>query len=117
MRHGGQSVLDFDGVEEPLARVEEMHDNIESAAINGTKLILNKVYDLIGYNAISDDVLRNLVIARICQPGFSKDGKTSESKIILGLLVSAGGPISYAVFNGSKYEDRTMIPIIYDFKQ
>ena len=195
MRHGGQSVLDFDGVEESFARVDEMLDNIESAAINGTKLILNKVYDMVGFNAISDDVLRNLVIARICQPGskmataaylkayykedinhwqiyrymdklystqqeavqkisvahtmrilggriglmfydvtslyfetpsrddlrqpgFSKDGKTSESQIILGLLVSTGGyPLSYAVFNGSQYEGRTMIPIIDDFKQ
>ncbi len=44
------------------------------------------------------------------QPGFSKDGKTSKSQIILGLLVSAGGyPLSYAVFNGSQYEGRTMI--------
>ena len=195
MRHGGQSVLDFDGVEESFARVDEMLDNIESAAINGTKLILNRVYDMVGFNTITDDVLRNLVIARICQPGskmataaylkayykedinhwqiyrymdklystqqeavqkisvahtmrilggqiglmfydvtslyfetpsrddlrqpgFSKDGKTSESQIILGLLVSAGGyPLSYAVFNGSQYEGRTMIPIIDDFKQ
>ncbi len=118
MRHGGQSVLDFDGVEESFARVDEMLDNIESAAINGTKLILNRVYDKVGFNTITDDVLRNLVIARICQPGFSKDGKTSESQIILGLLVSAGGyPLSYAVFNGSQYEGRTMIPIIDDFKQ
>lgn len=37
--------------------------------INGTQLILNKVYDAVGFDAISDDVLRNLVIARICQPG------------------------------------------------
>ena len=195
MHHGGQSVLDFDGVEESFARVDEMLDSIESAAINGTQLILNKVYDLVGFDAIPDEVLRNLVIARICQPGskvataaylkayykedvnhwqiyrymdklyntqqeavqrvsvahtmkilggqiglmfydvtslyfetpsrddlrqpgFSKDGKTSESQIILGLLVSAGGyPLSYAVFNGSQYEGRTMIPIIDDFKQ
>lgn len=195
MRHGGQSVIDFEGVGESIARVDEMLDNIESAAINGTQLILNKVYDLVGFDAVSDDVLRNLAIARICQPGskmataaylkayykedinhwqiyrymdklyntqqeavqsvsvahtmrilggqiglmfydvtslyfetpsrdalrqpgFSKDGKTSESQIILGLLVSAGGyPLSYAVFNGSQYEGRTMIPIIDDFKQ
>ena len=35
--------------------------------------------DKIGFNAIGDDVLRN--------PGFSKDGKTSESQIVLGLLL------------------------------
>jgi hypothetical protein len=36
-------------------------------------------HDEIGFNAIGDDVLRN--------PGFSKDGKTSESQIVLGLLL------------------------------
>ena len=51
-------------------------------------------------------------------PGFSKDGKTSESQIILGLLVSDGGyPLSYSIFNGSQYEVYTMIPIIDDFVQ
>lgn len=51
-------------------------------------------------------------------PGFSKDGKTSESQIVLGLLVSEGGyPLSYSIFNGKQYEGRTMIPIIDDFVQ
>ena len=50
--------------------------------------------------------------------GFSKDGKTAESQIILGLLVSADGyPLSYSIFNGAQYEGRTMIPIIDDFIQ
>lgn len=50
------------------------------------------------------------------QSGFSKDGKTSESQVVLGLLVSEDGyPLSYSIFNGSQYEGRTMIPIIDDF--
>ena len=56
------------------------------------------------------DILRN--------PGFSKDGKTAESQVVLGLLVSEGGyPLSYSLFNGSQYEGFTMIPIIDDFRQ
>lgn len=52
------------------------------------------------------------------EPGFSKDGKTAESQIVLGLLVSEGGyPLSYSLFNGSQYEGFTMIPMIDDFKQ
>ena len=52
------------------------------------------------------------------QAGFSKDGKTAESQIVLGLLVSEDGyPLSYSVFNGSQYEGHTMIPIIDDFVQ
>ena len=57
-----------------------------------------------------DDALR--------QAGFSKDGKTAESQIVLGLLVSEDGyPMSYSIFNGSQYEGRTVIPIIDDFVQ
>ena len=163
--------------------------------INGTQLLLNQIYDSIGFNRIQDDVLRHLVIARISQPmsksatveylksyydedvalnhiyrymdrlyktqqelvqnisveytrkilggriglmfydvstlyfetaktdnlrepGFSKDGKTAESQVVLGLLVSEGGyPLSYSLFNGSQYEGYTMLPIIDDFKQ
>lgn len=50
------------------------------------------------------------------QAGFSKDGKTSEAQVVLGLLVSQGGyPLSYSIFNGSQYEGYTMIPVIDDF--
>ena len=52
------------------------------------------------------------------QAGFSKDGKTEESQIVLGLLVSEDGyPLSYSIFNGRQYEGRMMIPIIDDFVQ
>lgn len=51
-------------------------------------------------------------------PGFSKDGKTAETQIILGLLICENGyPLAYNIFNGSQYESYTMIPIIDDFKQ
>ena len=194
--HDGQQELDFDdrrGKElEETARVVE---NMNSVLINGTQLLLNQVYDSIGYNRIPDEILRHLVIARVSQPksklatvdylksyydedidlnhiyrymdklyntqmeqaqqisvehtqkifggkiglmfydvttlyfetsqtdvlrepGFSKDGKTAESQVVLGLLVSEGGyPLSYSLFNGSQYEGFTMIPMIDDFKR
>ena len=195
LHYEGQQVFDFDGTSRSMEATEEFIDGIESVLLNGPQLILNKIYNEIGFDAIDDDVLRNLVIARICQPssklatasylkshfdedlnhwkiyrymdklyntqqevvqqisvnhtmkvlggriglmfydvtslyfetpvrddlrnpGFSKDGKTSESQIILGLLVSDGGyPLSYSIFNGSQYEGYTMIPIIDDFVQ
>jgi len=49
--------------------------------------------------------------------GFSKEGKTAELQVVLGLLVSEGGyPLLYSQFNGSQYERFTMIPMIDDFK-
>ena len=62
------------------------------------------------FETAQTDVLR--------EPGFSKDGKTAESQVVLGLLVSEGGyPLSYSLFNGSQYEGFTMIPMRDEFKQ
>lgn len=193
-RYGGQQTIDFEG--EACASendVDRLVSRIDGVSINGTQLILNHIYDSIGFCCIKDDILRHLVVARICQPssklattsylrsyfkedidlsriyrymdklynsqmelvqeisithtrsilggsigllfydvttlyfetapkddmrqtGFSKDGKTSEAQIVLGLLVSQDGyPLSYSIFNGSQYEGYTMIPIIDDF--
>lgn len=62
------------------------------------------------FESFHEDVLRT--------PGFSKDGKISETQIILGLLVCENGyPLAYSIFNGAQYESYTMIPMIDDFKQ
>ena len=194
--NGSQLSLDFNderGRErEETARVV---GNMDAVLLNGTQLLLSQVYDSIGFNRIPDEILRQLVIARVSQPrskratvaylksyydedvglnhiyrymdklyntqkelvqqisvehtrkilggriglmfydvttlyfetsrtdvlrepGFSKDGKTAESQVVLGLLVSSGGyPLSYSLFNGSQYEGYTMIPMIDDFRQ
>lgn len=193
---GDQQELDFDDRRsKELEDTARVIDNMDSVLINGTQLLLNQVYDSIGFNRIPDEILRHLVIARVSQPGsklatvdylksyydedvdlnhiyrymdklyntrmelarqisvehtrklfggkiglmfydvttlyfetadtdvlrepgFSKDGKTAESQVVLGLLVSEGGyPLSYSLFNGSQYEGFTMIPMIDDFKQ
>lgn len=194
----GRMRLDFEGEEAKETEVkttQEVIDNIESVLLNGVKLIIDKVYDSIGFNQIEDVELRQLVVGRLCQPmsklatveylkthfeedaeltriyryldklyntqqelvqrisvehtfgvlggcvemlfydvtslyfesfredglrspGFSKDGKTSETQVILGLLVCEDGyPLSYSLFNGGQYEGYTMIPVIDDFKQ
>ena len=47
--------------------------NIENILLNGTQLILNRVFKLVGFDAIDDDILKHLLIARLCQPS-SKSG-------------------------------------------
>ena len=194
--HDGQQEFDFDDRRgKELEETTRVVENMDSVLINGTQLLLNQVYDSIGFNRIPDEILRHLVIARVSQPksklatvsylksyydedvdlnriyrymdklyntqmeraqqisvehtreifggriglmfydvttlyfetfqtdilrepGFSKDGKTAESQVVLGLLVSEGGyPLSYSLFNGSQYEGFTMIPMIDDFRQ
>lgn len=67
----GVQELDFDGPkckDEELRAAETMLGNVESILLNGAKLILDKVYDSIGFNRVSDEILRHLVVARLCQP-------------------------------------------------
>ena len=195
--YGGQTVIDFERCrkEEERAHAEKLFESIVDIRQDGVRLILEPIYNAIGFNALGDETLKFLSIARICQPkskvatveylkryfdedvnlnriyrymdtlyntrreqiqqisvehtrqllggrigivfydvttlyletaredvlrspGFSKDGKTAESQIVLGLLVSRDGyPLSYNIFNGGQYEGRTMIPIIDDFVQ
>ena len=193
-RYGGQRLIDFEG--ESVSQdsdIDRFVNRIDGASMNGPYMLLSQVYDLVGFGQVKDEILRHLVIARICQPasklataaylrsyykedvhlsriyrymdklynrqmervqeisiahtqqllggsigllfydvttlyfetvpkddmrqaGFSKDGKTSEAQVVLGLLVSRDGyPLSYSIFNGSQYEGYTMVPVIDDF--
>lgn len=196
MHYGGQQTFDFADasnkqIESNATRT--IVSRIEKVLLNAPFIILEKIYNAIGFNLLNDEILKNLAIARVCQPmsksatvsylkshfdndihlhniyrymdklhstqqdviqqisvehtrkvlggqigmmfydvttlyfetsvqddlrkpGFSKDGKTAESQIVLGLLVSASGyPLSYSIFSGDQFEGRTMIPIVDDF--
>ncbi|MFV0555024.1 MAG: IS1634 family transposase [Mangrovibacterium sp.] len=54
--------------QEELYLAENLLSNIDNILLNGTQLILDKVYDSIGFDAIEDRTLRHLVIYRLCQP-------------------------------------------------
>lgn len=58
---------------------EYLLSNIENILINGTQLILNEVFKLVGFDAIEDEVFKHLVIARLCQPS-SKSGTVDYLK-------------------------------------
>jgi hypothetical protein len=53
--------------------------NIENILLNGTQLILNQVFKLVGFDVIDDDILKHLVTARLCQPS-SKAGTVDYLK-------------------------------------
>jgi transposase len=48
--------------------VDQFLNNIKNILLNGPQLILNRVYNLIGFDKVKDTILRELVISRICQP-------------------------------------------------
>lgn len=58
---------------------EYLLSNVEKILINGTQLILNRVFKAIGFDSINDDILKHLVIARLSQP-MSKAGTVDYLK-------------------------------------
>jgi len=59
--------------------IEHLLSNIENILINGTQLILNQVFRVVGFDVIEDEILKHLVIARLCQPS-SKTGTADYLK-------------------------------------
>lgn len=48
--------------------------------------------------------------------GFSKDNKSQQPQIVIGLLVTQSGfPLSYDVFAGNTFEGKTMLPVVEGF--
>ena len=67
--HDGQQELDFDDRRgKEITETKRFLDNIDKVLFNGTQLLLDKVYDSIGFNRIPDEILRHLVFARVSQP-------------------------------------------------
>ncbi|MDR0536786.1 MAG: hypothetical protein LBH04_01870 [Tannerellaceae bacterium] len=54
--------------EEEKQETERLLGNIENILLNGTQLILNHVFKMVGFDKIDDEILKHLVVSRICQP-------------------------------------------------
>ena len=84
--YGSQQVLNFgrtDMQEREQEETDRAFANIDAVLMNAPQLILNPIYDSIGFDRIPDEVLRHLVIARICQPqSKSVSGRTYHYPII-----------------------------------
>lgn len=50
--------------------------------------------------------------------GFSKDNKSQQPQILIGLLVTAEGfPVAYQMFEGNTFEGHTLLPLISEFQR
>jgi len=66
---GDQSIFEaHDKAVEERQITEYLLSNVENILLNGAQLILNQVFKLTGFDAIKDDIFRQLVIARLSQP-------------------------------------------------
>ncbi len=60
---------------------------------------------------------KGAIIKGFKKPGFSKDNKSNQPQIVIGLIVTREGfPVTYEVFAGNTFEGKTFIPTITKFK-
>ena len=65
--------IDFDGQKEKRRREDaaledDIFGRIENVQLNGCELILDRVFDMVGFNQIKDKVFRQLVCSRLSYP-------------------------------------------------
>ena len=68
--YGGQAVIDFERCrkEEEREHAEKLFESIVDIRQDGVRLILEPIYNAMGFDALGDETLKFLSIARICQP-------------------------------------------------
>lgn len=88
---------------------------VQQISVAHTRRILGGNIGIVFYDCTTI-YFESFIHDKLCEPGYSKDGKTKENQIVIGLLVSAGGyPLAYSIFCGSQYEGFTMLPVVEDF--
>ena len=93
---------------------EPFRQRVQQISVEHTRRILGGKIGIVFYD-VTTLYFETAREDALLTPDISKDGKTAESQIVLGLLVSMDGyPLAYSIFNGSQYEGRTMIPLIDD---
>lgn len=71
MHYGGQQTINFNLPDEKIQELRETNNvvsRIDKILFNAPYIILENIYNQIGFNKIDDKILRHLVISRICQP-------------------------------------------------
>ncbi len=63
-----QSTFDFDR-DEDLAHIENIKQSINHVRIIGTELVLDTIFDDIGFDQIPESIFRHLVLSRVVYPG------------------------------------------------
>jgi len=100
-----------------LPRLSTLQSKIESRVLAVAKKEFSFSFSLVFYDVTTlyfesfrEDDLRI--------PGFSKDQKSQQPQILIGLLVSQEGfPVAYQMFKGNTFEGHTLIPTILAFKR
>lgn len=99
-----------------LPEFVSLKDQAESKIIALAKKEFNFDFSLVFYD-VTTLYFETFEPDELRKPGFSKDNKSQQPQILVGLIVDAQGfPAAYEMFEGNTFEGHTLIPIISAFK-
>lgn len=98
-----------------LPHLKERKEAMERIAIACAKDVLHSDLGLVLYD-VTTLYFETFEADALRVPGFSKDSKSQQPQIVLGLLVNREGfPLGYEVFPGNTFEGKTMLPVLEAF--
>jgi len=101
---------------EALPRLVAFKDKVEQLTVKRAVAELAFDFSLVFYD-VTTLYFESFEPEDLRKPGFSKDNKSQQPQIIMGLMVTQEGfPIAYELFAGNKFEGHTLIPVIEAFK-
>ena len=100
-----------------IEKLPALKDDIESVAVEYAKSNFSFDFSLVFYD-VSTLYFESFNSDEFRKPGFSKKGKSQQPQVVFGFVVTKEGyPIAIESFEGSKFEEYTIIPAILDLKK
>ena len=101
---------------ETLPKILKLKDAVETLTVNFAQTKLAFDFSLVFYD-VTTLYFESFSADELRKNGFSKDSKSQQPQIVIGLMVTDQGfPVAYEVFPGNKFEGHTLIPVVKDFK-
>lgn len=98
-----------------LPEFQKLKAHVENIAVGFAQDVLSMDLSLVLYD-VTTLYFETFKADELRVPGFSKDNKSQQPQIIVGLLVTREGfPLGYEVFRGNTFEGKTMVPILEAF--
>jgi transposase len=100
-----------------LDKFVSLKNTVENKVLTIAKKEFNFDFSLVFYD-VTTLYFETFQSDEFRKSGFSKDNKPQQPQILIGLIVNKQGfPVAYEIFEGSKFEGHTFIPVISSFKK
>jgi transposase len=98
-----------------LPKLVSYQENIEQCAFNLAQQKFNEPFYFVLYD-VTTLYFESFKADDFKSLGFSKDNKSQQPQVMIGLLVTQSGfPLLYKVFAGNTFEGKTMLPVVETF--